>query len=189
MRRVLALLLGLGVLAGALAHFEMRESFEGMPPFVWQQLLLWCGLLVITLSFFVGRGRRGLGAPVSVLGWLAVGTPLVFALVSLVWVAPDEAGAPFASMGPPDAFLGCFAIGALLSAVLVVLGALAFRHAFPAAALLRGATLGAASGVAAAIVLMLHCGITAGGHVASAHGIPIALAVFAGSWGARLLRA
>jgi hypothetical protein len=97
-------------------------------------------------------------------------------LVSLAAVA-GQGDAASLELGPYAALRGCFSIGLLLATPLVGIAAWAFRRAFPASAVWRGAAFGAASGLAAASVLTLHCGMTAGGHVLLAHGLPVVLAV------------
>jgi Negative regulator of sigma F len=184
-RRLLALVLGVGWLTGALLVMGHREDIS---PGGWRAIVLFCALAVTAVVAATAPGRRGLGVPLPWVRAISMVAPLVFMVIAPLWAGRENPAELF-DFGPADAFFGCLSNGALLVVPLVGLGAVAFLRAFPSGATWRGRAIGVAAGLGGAIVLTLHCGVTAGGHVAFAHGIPIIFAALGmGYLGSRLAR-
>jgi len=157
--------------AGAMTlMWGFRNTVDGL---VAGQALALMALVVLILTLTLGKGRRGLGARVSLARLLAVCAPLLFMGLTLAWF-PTGIG-PFARL------VGCFGLGLLTMVPMVALAIWSVRGSFAVGARWRGAALGAACGLGAAIVLTLHCDITFGSHVAIAHGLPIVLATLVGA--------
>jgi hypothetical protein len=144
------------------------------------QTFLWTALVVASLFIALGRGRRGLGGPVVLSMVEAIGIPLLFVVLGLVWLAPGSPTA-FGDFGTPTLHGSCLAIGIAVALPMLVVASWSLRRSFPSGAGWRGAAVGASIGLAAASVLTLHCGSTSGGHIALAHGGPILLATLAGA--------
>lgn len=111
---------------------------------------------------------------------VAIGAPLAFMAVSLVWL-PSPAEGGFGAMGPFSEVAACLGVGVAVSAPAIALAFVAIRRAFPSGAGWRGALLGAGAGLVAAIVSTLHCSSRFGGHVALGHGLPIVCGAIVGA--------
>jgi hypothetical protein len=187
-RRAAVLVVCAAWCAGALSVIGLRRELSLNARFVAAQTLLWLGLLVFAMAA-AGNGKRGLGARAAWVRGLSLGAPLAFMAVALVWTPPGS-GARLGETGPIEQLIGCFVTGVLLASPIVALALWSVRRAFPSGAAWRGALLGTAAGLAAAIVLTLHCDNPFGGHVALAHGLPIAIATLVAAWlGTRVARA
>jgi hypothetical protein len=182
-------LVGALVWTGAvLAVFGLREELHENAGLVAGQAIAWLLLVLSALVLAVGGGSRGLGSPVAWARVLAIGAPVAFLVASLFWL--PKTTAPFGATGEFSNLVICFSLGVAVALPLIALALWSVRRSFPAAPGWRGALLGAASGLGAALVLTLHCGSPLGGHVALAHGMPLVLSSVAGAWlGARLARA
>jgi hypothetical protein len=131
---------------------------------------------LLALGAAVRIGPRGLGLPAKAIAALAVFAPLVFA-VGTTLAAP-------ASPPDPDFWLhayNCFATTAFLVLAPLAAASWAYRHAFPTAAPLRMAAMGAASGALAAATISLACPDTQAAHVIIGHGTMILLTALAGA--------
>jgi hypothetical protein len=187
-RRLVALVGSLAWASAALALFGLREGLEENAGFVAGQTSVWLALFVLSVALAVAKGPRGLGGSVGWARALAIGVPVAFFVAGLFWLPASTA--PFAATGDLSNLVGCFTVGIGVAAPLIALFAWSVRRSFPSAAGWRGALLGAASGLGAALVLTLHCASALGGHVALAHGLPLLLAALTGSWlGSRVARA
>lgn len=187
-RRVGALGASIIWACAVLAFFGVREELAENASLVAGQAILWLALFCVALALAVRKGRRGLGSGVGWARALAFGAPLTFVLVALFWL-PASAAA-FGATGDTTSLAACFAVGMGVAVPLVALASFGVRRSFPSAAGWRGALLGAASGLAAALVLTLHCASPLGGHIALAHGLPLVLASLTGAWlGSKLGRA
>jgi hypothetical protein len=147
---------------------------------VGSQVIAWSALAGLALLLALGRGARGLGERLDFARWLSVAAPLTFMVASL-FLAWLSQGTGFGALGSLASGLRCFALGMLVAVPMVAVLAWSVRRSFPTGARSRGAVLGAACGVGAAVVLTLHCASPFGGHVALAHGLPILLATVLGA--------
>jgi hypothetical protein len=136
-------------------------------------------LLLFAAYAAISKGQRGLGRPLPVTALAAVGAAPLFVLLALLGM-PDGTSS-LGEIGPLALVGTCSALGALVAVPIVGVSMWALRRSFPSGASFRGGALGAASGLAAAFVLTLHCGSPLGGHVALAHGGPLLLATLAGA--------
>ena len=181
-RRRLALLVSALVWpAVVLVWYEGGWRGRGLD-FVAAQFVLWTALLGVAAWLALSPGTRGVGRPVRWLRATAIGAPLAFVLLGLLWLPPHGKPA-IGALGPPDMLEGCFQIGLTVAVPTLLLAVWAMRRAFPAGAAWRGAALGAACGLGAVIVLLLLCGSPFGGHIALAHGLPLVIATVIGAWG------
>jgi len=163
-----------------------RRPFEGS--FLVPQTLVWAALLILTAWASVSSGRRGLGRPVRLAELLAIGAPAAFVVLGLFWL-PGQAPNRFGEIGPIALVPNCVALGLSVAIPMLVASAWSLMRSFPTGASWRGAALGAACGLGAALVLTLHCGSQFGGHIALAHGGPLALTTLAGAiFGSKLGR-
>jgi len=187
-RRLGALVGSLAWIGAVLAVFGLRDELAENAGLVAGQAVLWLVLLVSALVLAVGGGGRGLGSPVARARSLTLGAPVAFLIAALFWL--PASAAPFAAAGELSSMAACFVVGVAVSVPVIAIALWSVRRSFPSAAGWRGALLGAASGLGAALVLTLHCGSPYGGHVALAHGLPIVLSSLAGGWlGTRIARA
>jgi hypothetical protein len=187
-RRRVALVGSIAWSGTMLAFFGLRRELGAHSNFVAGQTMLWMAMLSSALVIAVTAGRRGLGSPVAWLRTLAVAAPFLFLVVGLSWL-PADAGTEFGATGPASAIVRCLLLGLGVVVPTLALGVWSVRRAFPSAAAWRGAVLGVASGLAAAVVLTLHCSSPFGGHVALAHGLPVVLSTLAGAFfGSKLAR-
>jgi len=187
-RRLTALTLSVVWPIVIVAVWGLRHDAGDIFGFLAGQSALWMALLVVSAAASVARGRRGLGAPIAAIELAVIGAPAVFLPLALVWL-PEGAG-DFAGIGTLKQLGACVGLGLLVLLPMLAVSTWALRRAFPSGAIWRGGALGAACGLAGAIVLTLHCGITIGGHIALAHGGPIVLAALFGTLaGSKLGRA
>ena len=149
--------------------------------FVAAQFAIWTAFLLSAAWVALSAGARGVGRPVPWLRIAAVGAPLAFMILALVWLPPN--GKAVGALGPPAMLEGCFQIGVTVAMPMVLLSVWAMRRSFPSGAAWRGAALGAACGFGGVVVLVLLCGSPYGGHIALAHGMPLVLATLLGAWG------
>jgi hypothetical protein len=167
----------------------LRPDIEERLSFVLGQTALFGLLLVAVLLVAVLPGRRGLGRPVSLVRLAAIGAPIVFAVVGLLWL-PSGAPGSFGEVGPWGPVMKCLSLGLLVALPMLMVGLWAMRRAFPSASGWRAAALGAGLGLVGSVVLTAHCGIQLGGHVALAHGLPIVIAALLGAaLGSKVARA
>jgi hypothetical protein len=166
--------------AAVLVAWGFRPRVDANFGFLAAQTLLFTALLVVAMVTSVSSGRRGLGQPVRLIALATVGMPLVFVLLALLWLAPD-ASSGFGDVGPLGQVPACVLLGSLVAAPMLAVSAWSLRRSFPSGAAWRGGALGTACGLAAAVVLTLHCGSSFGGHIALAHGGPLLLATLAGA--------
>ena len=101
-RRIGALVFAVAWGGFVLSLFGLREGFSDDAGFVLDQTLLWAALLVSVLWLSMNKGHRGLGVPMGLARAVAIGAPLAFMAVSLVWL-PHPAEGGFGAVGP---FLG-----------------------------------------------------------------------------------
>jgi hypothetical protein len=179
-RRIVALLGSFAWAAAVLAFFGLREGLADHAGFVAAQSVVWGALFVAAVALALSKGRRGLGAAVGWARALAAGAPIAFMMAALFWLPASAAS--FGDLGDVASLVACFSVGIGVAVPLVALFVWSVRRSFPSAADWRGALLGAASGLGAALVLTLHCSSVLGGHVALAHGMPLVLAALAGGW-------
>jgi hypothetical protein len=163
-----------------IAAWGLRRDAGDVFGFLAWQTTLWTALLIGSAVIAISRGRRGLGAPMLANELAAVGVPIVFMLLALFW-SPGDATGNFAGIGTLNQLRGCVGLGLFVLLPMLAVSAWALRRSFATGASWRGAALGAACGLAAALVLTLHCGVTLGGHIALAHGGPIVLATLVGA--------
>jgi hypothetical protein len=186
-RRLVALVGSLAWVGVALAIVGFRHELGEHAGLVAGQTFLWSALFVAVLVLALGKGPRGLGAPVDRARGLTIAVPVAFIVAGLCWL--PASAATFGEIGPFSNVVGCFIVGIAVVVPLVALLVWSVRRSFPSAAGWRGALLGAASGLGAALVLTLHCASPLGGHVVLAHGMPLILAALAGGWlGSRVAR-
>jgi hypothetical protein len=186
-RRALAAAVWLAWPLVVLASFGLRDRLARVSAFVSAQAVLWIAVLALALFSGASAGSRGLGLPAWIARAVTIGAPLLFVVVALFWLAPgaDEA---FGATGPLQRMPPCLGVGSLVALPLLFVSIWALRHSFTTAAGWRGAALGAGCGFAAALVLLMHCGVIEGGHIALAHGAPLLLttwlgAIFGVRWG------
>jgi hypothetical protein len=172
--------------AAWVAFVERRQDLASVPP---SRLAL--GLAIplaaaaLALSAVTRRGRAGLGETKARVVTLAIASPALFA-VATVLVAPAEA---------PDALfwrhaVGCIFVSALLAVGPLALGVLAFRHAFAMASVWRAAAVGVASGALAAATMTIVCSIGGAAHALVGHGAMMVIGGVVGAmFGARVCRA
>jgi hypothetical protein len=179
-RRLGGFAVGIAWAGAALAWFGLRDELAENAGLVAGQATAW-GLLVLSaLVIAVSGGRRGLGSPVGWARALAIGAPVAFLAASLFWL--PKTAEPFAATGDFANLAACFAVGMAVAMPLLALALWSVRRSFPSAAGWRGALLGAASGLGAALVLTLHCASPLGGHIALAHGLPLVVSSLAAGW-------
>jgi hypothetical protein len=171
---------GLVWAGAALAWFGLREELAENAGLVAGQAIAWVLLVLSALMLALGGGRRGLGSPVGRARALAIGAPVAFLAASLFWL--PKTAEPFGATGDFTNLAACFAVGMAVAVPLLALALWSVRRSFPSAAGWRGALLGAASGLGAALVLTLHCASPLGGHIALAHGLPLLLSSLAAAW-------
>lgn len=177
-------LLGAALFWPAAVFFYYEGSWRGHGiDFVAAQFAVWGACLAFAAWLALSAGARGVGRPVPWLRVAAVGAPLAFMVLALVWLPPN--GKSFGDIGPPGMLEGCFQIGLTVAAPMAILAVLAMRHAFPSGAAWRGAALGAACGLGGVVVLVHLCGSPYGGHIALAHGLPLVIATILGAFGGR----
>jgi hypothetical protein len=188
-RRQMALMGSMLWAIAVLAFFGFRPGLAQTAPFVAGQTIVWALLLTSALVLSIGAGRSGFGGPLTMTRALTFGAPFLFLILGLFWL-PAGTTAAFGAFGPMWGIVNCFLVGILTAAPVVLLAFWAVRRSFPSAAGWRGALLGAGSGLAASIVLTLHCASPNGGHIAVAHGLPIVVSAVAGAFlGTKVARA
>lgn len=138
----------------------------------------------VALAVALRRGRAGLGVA---RGALVVTLAVAIAAFAIAVVA-DAALAGAREEPGLRANVVCAAIAVALAAGPMLLVALAFRRAFPAAAGARTASLGVACGALAALASHAHCAIDAPVHAIFGHGFAIALGALIGAGLARVTR-
>lgn len=128
--------------------------------------LLAVGTLVVAFL----PGRHGLGASAISLALLGFATLPLYVGITM--------GAAWA--GPGRSVTGCFTL-ATVSGV-VALGGLTFalRRAVPAAAVARGALVGACAGAWAGLMIHLHCPAGDPAHLVVGHAVPLAICTLIG---------
>ncbi len=172
-----------------LVVWGLRGGVGDIAGFLVAQGALWIALLLAGGRAATAGGPRGVGVSVSRVQEAAIGIPVSFVLIGLLWLPAGSTG-ELGEIGPLERVGACVGLGTLVAIPLLAIAAWAFRRAFPSASVWRGAALGAASGIAAALVLTLHCGVTLGGHIALAHGGPVMLATLLGAIvGSKVVRA
>jgi Negative regulator of sigma F len=150
---------------------------------------LWIVLIVLAAFVAFSRGKRGLGRPVRWAEWVVGGGLLSFLFIALLWI-PARAVIGFAAVGPASLLQPCIGLGLFAAVPMLMVASWPLRHAMVQGAGWRGATVGAAAGFGAVLVLTLHCPSAFGGHVVLAHGAPLVIATLAGAFiGARIGRA
>jgi hypothetical protein len=167
----------------------LRPDIEERLSFVMGQGAFFGLLLVAVLLVAILPGRRGLGSPIARIRLAAMGAPLFFAVMGLLWL---PAGAPgsFGEVGPWASVMSCVSLGLLVALPILLIVVWALGRAFPSASGWRGAALGAAIGLVGSISLTAHCGSQLGGHVALAHGLPIVVCALVGALlGSKVARA
>ena len=188
-RRTVAMVGWLGWPLAVLVVWGLRRGFGDIAGFLAAQGMLWTALLFVGARTATARGARGIGVPVWRVLAAAIGIPLAFVLIGILWLPAGSTG-ELGEIGPLERIGGCVGLGTLVALPLLAIAAWALRRAFPSASVWRGAALGASSGLAAALVLTLHCGVTLGGHIALAHGGPVILATLVGAIaGTKMVRA
>lgn len=130
-------------------------------------------LAAATLVVALSPGSHGLGAPVTWLVALAATTAPLYAIMTMM------AGLGTVPDGPP--VRGCFSMS--LAVAFVGLAGLTFalRRAVPAAAVARGALLGACAGAWAGLTIHLHCPCGDAWHILIGHTVPIAICAALGA--------
>ncbi|MET0592170.1 MAG: NrsF family protein [Polyangiaceae bacterium] len=177
-------LLGAALFWPAAVFFYYEGSWRGHGiDFVAAQFAVWSACLAFAAWVALSAGTRGVGRPVPWLRFAAVGAPLAFMVLALLWLPPN--GKSFGAVGPAGMLEGCFQIGLTVAAPMALLAVLAMRRAFPTGAAWRGAALGAACGLGGVVVLVHLCGSPYGGHIALAHGMPLVIATILGALGGR----
>jgi hypothetical protein len=138
-----------------------------------------------TLWAAAGRGGKMLGRPRIWLLWTAVAVPPLWVLWKEVWSAHyDGMSSPWAGrIG-----LRCFALTLAFALGPLVLLAASRRRSDPTHPVSRGAALGVAAGMYAAVMVDLWCPVGDLRHVLLGHALPVLLLGFVGMWvGNRLL--
>lgn len=120
------------------------------------------GLLALAAA---APGALGMGQPKGRLTTLALLSPVVFIVATVVASPRDVDAEPFVSHA-----LRCFAYTALYSAGPIVLAAWAFRRSFVAAPAWRSAALGLACGAMGAATMSVICSVGTPAHVLVGHG-------------------
>jgi hypothetical protein len=166
---------------------RQRESVEMSS--MGAQSAVWIALIGLAAFVAFSRGKSGLGRPVRWAEWVVGAGLLSFLLIALLWI-PARAVAGFAAVGPASLLAPCVGLGLFAAVPMLVVASWPLRHAMVQGAGWRGASLGAAAGFGAVLVLTLHCASAFGGHVLLAHGAPLVVATLAGAFiGARFGRA
>jgi hypothetical protein len=169
--------------------WAFRPDIEERMSFVMAQIALFVAILLAAILIAILPGRRGLGGPVSRLRLAALGAPILFIVVGLLWL-PQGSPSSFGQIGPWGAVMSCVLLGLLVALPMVLVGVWAMQRAFPSASGWRGAALGAGLGLVGSVALTAHCGSLFGGHVALAHGLPIVVSALLGAvLGSRVARA
>jgi hypothetical protein len=131
------------------------------------------GLLALAAA---APGALGMGQPKGRLTTLALLSPVLFIVATLVASPRDVDSEPFVSHA-----LRCFAWTALYSAGPIVLAAWAFRRSFVAAPAWRSAAVGLACGAMGAATMSLVCSVGTPAHVLVGHGGMMLVAGVAGA--------
>ncbi len=174
--------------AVVLRVFGPRQGLAEALTFLANQTVVWAAFIAASAFAALSKGRKGLGESVRLVELTTLAAPVAFAILALFWVPADRRRS-FAELGPPLQALACFSVGLVLLAPMLVVSIWSIRRAFPSAAGWRGAALGAACGLGAALVLTLHCAVPFMGHVVLAHGGPLLIGAVAGALaGARFAR-
>jgi hypothetical protein len=139
-------------------------------------LVVWTLSAAIALLFVFRRGERGLPSGVRVAQIAAVGLPFLF-LTIVALTARGGAHVPFTW----SSALPCMLWASIACAGPVIVAVLLLRRSFLSAPVWRGAAVGAALGLGAAITIHAHCSASAGSHVLVAHGFPIVTSVLLGA--------
>jgi len=124
-------------------------------------------------------GRIGLGLRPKRLAWAASLAAVVFVVGA--WVQPSIIHRPNADGHVGFSAVRCALESLGLAAVPLAVGALTLRRSRVGAAGAASACFAVACGVLGAVMMRLHCGRDAFGHVAAVHGSAIAVAAFAGA--------
>lgn len=130
-------------------------------------------LAAATLVVALSPGSRGLGAPVTTLVALAAITTPLYALMTMM------AGLGDAPDGPR--VRGCFTMSLAVASFALAGLTFALRRSVPAAAVARGALLGACAGAWAGLTIHLHCPCGEALHILLGHAVPIAICSLAGA--------
>lgn len=172
-RRVLALAIGLGLPCTIVSVLGLRALTT-------KALVLGvlCPVLAAAVALVLLLRTRSSSAR---LGITAAAASLLFFVATAA-----EAHAPSA---PAAAAAGCMVVTTLLLSGPLVLGALAFRHAFPSGSAARAASLGVAAGLLGAATIRLHCPHDDSIHVMLGHGLPMVAAGLLALAAHKLLRA
>jgi hypothetical protein len=161
-RRLIALAAVLPWSAFVLLRWGVRSDLSEQASMVVGQTIFFGALLGFACLVAISSGRRGLGGPVSRARMVALGAPIVFMVVGLLWLPAGAPGA-FGEVGPVARLWPCLLIGVLVAVPILMAALWAVRRAFPSAVGWRGAALGAAAGLAGAIVLAIVIGALLGG--------------------------
>jgi hypothetical protein len=120
---------------------------------------------LFALAAAAAPGARGLGQPKGRMATLALLSPAIFVVATIVASPGDVDPAPFLRHS-----VECFAWTALYSAGPLLLAIWAFRRAFVAAPAWRSAALGMACGAIGAATMSLVCSVGNAEHVLVGHG-------------------
>ncbi|GAC1394784.1 MAG: hypothetical protein NVSMB47_04280 [Polyangiales bacterium] len=184
--------IGVAVLATLAVAAKMRPDAPQIPASAFFATVGASLLLAIAaVGVSALPGRRGLGAPVTLLVGAACAVPVLYALITALWPM-HASGLALPEPALADAMRG--AIPCVLTSIgvagLAFLGlAWALRRAVPVAAALRGAALGAAAGAWSGLAMHLHCPHFDRAHVLIGHVAPIVLFAIVGAVvGPRMVR-
>ena len=126
---------------------------------------------MLALAAATRRGKAGLGETKARVVALAIGSPVLFTMATLLGTPAQAFDARFWGHAA-----GCVLVSALLATGPLALGALAFRHAFAIVSVWRTAALGLACGALAAATMTLVCPIDNAAHVLVGHGTILVIA-------------
>ncbi len=162
------------LIAIALGVALMRPDIAALPPASLIGVSLGVAFLAAaTLVVALSPGRHGLGAPVTWLVVLAATTAPLYAMMTMM------AGLGTAPDGPP--VRGCFTMSTGVALVGLVGLTYALHRSVPAAAVARGALLGACAGAWAGLTIHLHCPCGEPLHILLGHAAPIAICAALGA--------
>jgi hypothetical protein len=176
-RRAIAAAAAVAYEVGWVLAVERRRDLGQLP--AWTIAL---GLVIplaagaLALVAVIGPGRRGLGAAASRLAGLTLMPAALFAVATLMAGPRNTSEGDFWNLA-----VRCMGVTGLLTALPLVLGVVAFRHAFAAASAWRTAALGVACGAMAAATMSLACWHVGALHVIVGHGAMMVVGGVAGA--------
>jgi hypothetical protein len=157
----------------------LRSDLGQSAGYVALQTTLWMALVAAALYASIAPGVRGLGLHVNTLRAVGASIPLLVVAFTFAW--PPSRLPALAWGSAAVGFLPCFAMALMAALPTAWATSWTLGRAFPTAAPLRGAIVGAASGLVAFVAMVFKCPSRAQDHILVAHALPLLFAMVLGA--------